>query len=495
MRHHQAKARRQKRGEPGLSIRQDAREKPEAPQECPDDLCLDANAWEVYWSEAADADPPWHHVDLPVDTPDDLTTDIPEPDELAAGDEGAADADGENVARLYLREIGTVPLLTPAEEVRLTEHLQALQGRLRALLQRYVATAPALPATAASQAEDPVVRAGVVIQHSASRMARIVQGKAVAAERESWLSPPQLRQLWEDIQGVQAEWEMAKTAMIQANLRLVVAIAKSYSRHGLPLLDLIQEGNIGLMRAVEKFDPRRGCRFSTYASWWIRQAILRALAEQRRTIRFPAHLHEQMGRFRKVGQRLRQRLGREPTDRELADALHLSIEKVSTLHASSQPQLSLDSPVGDGHSRLGDFLADRTAINPAEAAIAEELRGQLQDALRTLPPREAAILWARFGFNGDEPRTLEAIGRELQLSRERVRQLEAKALATLRRSSQYQRLKGFLDHAPSPPRWQAPSVARPRREHSTPGRGADIGADKPHPGGAQRRRRPGHRTG
>ena len=417
------------------------------------------------------------------------------PDELAAGDEGAGGADDENLALLYLREIGTVPLLTPAEELCLATHIQELQAQLQVILQRHMATIPALPAAAPSRAEEPEASVADVIQRMEGWMARIAQGKEVAVEWESRPSLPQLQRLWKEIQGVQAEWEAAKMAMIQANLRLVVAIAKPYGRHGLPLLDLIQEGNIGLMRAVEKLDPQRGCRFSTYASWWIRQAICRALAEQRRTIRIPAHLRERMGRFRQVGQRLRQRLGREPTAQELADALQGPIEKVRTLHASSQPQLSLDSPVGDGHSRLGDFLADRTAISPAEAAIAEELRVQLHDTLHTLPPREASILRARFGLDGNEPRTLKAIGRELQLSRERVRQLEVKALAMLRRSSRYHQLQGLLDHASSPPRRQAPPVVSSRKERSTPKRSDEPGADRRHPTGAQRRRPPGHRTG
>jgi RNA polymerase primary sigma factor len=472
----------------------DATHEPEAPQARPDDLFLDGNAWEAYLSDAAGTDPPWQHVDRLGESFDELAADVLEPDHLLTNDEGAGGADGENMAILYFREIGTVPLLTPAEEVRLAQHIQALKARLQETLQRLVATIPGLQAAATSRAEEPEAWVAMMRQTIEGWMARVTQRNEVALEGNSQLDPPQLQQLWEEIQGVQAEWEAAKMAMIQANLRLVVAIAAPYSRHGLPLLDLIQEGNIGLMRAVEKFDPRRGCRFSTYASWWIRQAILRALGEQCRIIRIPAHLHERMGRFRRVRQRLRQRLGREPTIRELADALQLPIEKVSALHANAQPQRSLDSPIGDGHSCLGDFLADRTAISPAEAAIAEELRVQLHDALRMLSPREASILCERFGLDGNEPRTLEAIGRELQLSRERVRQLEAKALAKLRQFSRHHRLRGLLDNTSSPPRPQARHAAssrggRPRLRRS----GATDGGRR-HPAGAQRWDPPRHQT-
>jgi RNA polymerase primary sigma factor len=479
----------------------DAMHEPEAPQEWSHDLVLDElDAPDVgaYPSEAAGTDPPWRHGDLPgegPEGPEELTADGLGPDELAAGDEGAGGADDENLALLYLREIGTVPLLTPAEEVRLATRIQELQAQLQVTLQRHMATIPALQAAATSRAEEPEAWVADIIQRMEGWMSRITPGTEVAVEWESRLRLPQLQRLWKEIHGVQAEWEAAKMAMIRANLRLVVAIAKPYSRHGLPLLDVIQEGNIGLMRAVEKFDPRRGCRFSTYASWWIRQAIGRALADQRRTVRLPVHLHERMGRFRQVEQRLRQRLGREPTAQELAEALQLSIEKVHTLHASAQPQLSLDSPVGDGHSRLGDFLADRTAFSLVEAVLAEELRGQLHDALHTLPPREASILRARFGLDGGKERTLEAIGRELRLSRERVRQLEAKALAKLRQSSRYHQLQGFLDQVASPPRRQVPQVVNSRSERSTPRQSGKTGADTRHPTGAHRRHPPGHRPG
>jgi RNA polymerase primary sigma factor len=229
-----------------------------------------------------------------------------------------------------------------------------------------------------------------------------------------------------------AEAEQGRAMMILANLRLVVAIAKRYMNRSLPLLDLIQEGNIGLMKAVEKFEWRRGHKFSTYATWWIRQAIARAIADQGRTIRVPIHLVELLNRMTRTRAALEQRLCREPTCAEVAGALELPEEVVERTLRLSRGAVSLDSPVGDDDAQLADFVADEDAVNPAEACEDRELRAATRRLLATLPDREARILVRRFGIGQRRTFTLEEVGRDLALTRERIRQLEMKALERLR---------------------------------------------------------------
>jgi RNA polymerase sigma factor (sigma-70 family) len=347
---------------------------------------------------------------------------------------------------LYLQEAGTVPLLKPEDEVRIAKQIVGLKARLREVVLEY---GPQLPETLSAEANTPTEAedwVSEVVHQVRSWVSRIERGDDAGVQRDVGLSPKKIMQLWTAMQHVLAQLDETKGAMVNANLRLVVAIAKKYINRGLPLLDLIQEGNIGLMRAVEKFDHRLGFRFSTYASWWIRQAIARAIAEQARTVRMPVHVSESMGRLKRMANNLRKDLEREPTAQELADALQLSIDKIRTMQASAKPMLSLETPIADGQSRLGDFIPDRTFISPIAAAIEEELNEYLNSCLQALSPREEFILRARFGLGNVEVRTLEEIGRELKLSRERVRQIEARALEKLRHPSRNRRLRGFLEN-------------------------------------------------
>jgi RNA polymerase primary sigma factor len=285
--------------------------------------------------------------------------------------------------RMYLREIGRVPLLTAEEEVRLAQRME--------------------------------------------------RGKA---ER---LKPVSNRRYILD-------GEEAQRRLTEANLRLVVSVAKKYIGRGMNLLDLIQEGNIGLIRAVEKFDYTKGYKFSTYATWWIRQAITRAIADQARTIRIPVHMVETINRLIRISRRLLQDLGREPTSEEIAAQMEITAEKVREIIKVSQEPVSLETPIGEeDDSHLGDFLEDHTALAPADAASHQLLKEQVEDVLDSLTERERKVLQLRFGLDDGRSRTLEEVGKEFHVTRERIRQIEAKALRKLRHPSRSRKLKDYLD--------------------------------------------------
>ena len=305
--------------------------------------------------------------------------------------------------RMYLKEIGKVPLLSPDEEINLAQAMSA-----------------------GNEAD----------RHLAEVKRQQEEGEPVTATAEEIAA-------WEKDYKA---GEKAKQKLAEANLRLVVSIAKRYVGRGMLFLDLIQEGNLGLIKAVEKFDYTKGYKFSTYATWWIRQAITRAIADQARTIRIPVHMVETINKVIRVSRQLLQELGHDPTPEEISEEMNMPVEKVREILKIAQEPVSLETPIGEEEdSHLGDFIPDEDASEPSEAASFTLLKEQLVEVLSTLTPREEKVLKLRFGIEDGRTRTLEEVGKEFNVTRERIRQIEAKALRKLRHPSRSKKLKDFLN--------------------------------------------------
>ena len=335
----------------------------------------------------------------------------------------------EDPVRMYLKEIGKVPLLTADEEVAIAKRME--NGDIAQKM---------LDTIFADVADGDTER--VTTEDEFWKYLRNEEQREEADEKKPFLFGRNKQELKE----VVADGEEARKKLAEANLRLVVSIAKRYVGRGMLFLDLIQEGNLGLIKAVEKFDFRKGFKFSTYATWWIRQAITRAIADQARTIRIPVHMVETINKLVRISRQLLQELGREPTPEEIADRMNIPVERVREIIKISQEPVSLETPIGEEEdSHLGDFIQDDNVPVPAEAAAYTLLKEQLQEVLGTLTEREQKVLRLRFGLDDGRARTLEEVGREFNVTRERIRQIEAKALRKLRHPSRSRKLKDYLD--------------------------------------------------